>query len=133
MITTIDYISWFDNKKKEMIASGRYLSEIKFLFKEDSDEFPEFWEFNTDNWNGGDILRHFLVDHFWEDINLDGYEVRYYLINDQTTVFILGDSEFYEISWYKSRGRTEKINKNGMPIDLEDYLELCNKLGVELR
>ena len=34
MITTIDYLSWFDNKKKEMIASGRYLSEIKFLFKE---------------------------------------------------------------------------------------------------
>ena len=132
MITTIDYISWFNNKKKEMIASRRYLSEIKFLFKEDRDEVSELWEFNTDNWNGGDILRHFLVDHFWEDLNLDGYEMRYYLINDQTTVFILGDSEFYEISWYKSRGRTEKINKNGMSIDLEDYLELCNKLGVEL-
>lgn len=133
MITTIDYLSWFDNKKKEMIASGRYGSEPDFLFKEDSDEFPERWGFNTNNWNGGDILRRFLIDHFWEDLHLKGYNVTYYLIDNQTTIFMLGDSEFYEISWYKSRGRTEKINKNGMPIDLEDYLDLCNKLGVELK
>lgn len=127
MITINDYIKWYDNEKRKMLDSGHFRSEPTFLFK--YDEYSDEWIFNPDNWNGGDILRR-------ATINLNKaneyYEIKYYRIDDQTTIFIFSSTSWYEISWYKNRGRTDIIKMNGEPIYLEDYINLCNSLNITL-
>lgn len=129
MITSNDYIRWYKNEKKKMLDSGRYRSEPTFLFRLDDWDRP----FNPDNWNGGDILRHFLYDNFYEVTQIGPFEIKYYIIDDQTTVFIFTPKNFYEISWYKNRGRTDIIKMNGEPICLDDYIDLCNALNITLK
>lgn len=34
----------------------------------------------------------------------------------------------YVVSWYKDRGCTQMITKNGSPINMEEYVELLNEL-----
>ena len=130
MIKVEEYKRWCDLQKSEKVKSGLYKSPIKLLFapREPDLEFV----FTPDNWNGGDILRHFLTEHFDENTLINNLCLYYYLIDDQRTVLILGVDSWYEISWYKNRGQTEIIRKNGEFITLEEYIELCNKLGVEL-
>lgn len=132
MFTTHDYKLWYNKEKKKMLESGIFKSEPTFLFKPTTYD-PEEWVFNPDNWNGGDILRHFLYNNVYETEEIERFEIKYYVIDDQTTVLILSPTEWYEISWYKSRGRTDTIYKNGSFIFLDEYVELCNLLGVTLQ
>jgi hypothetical protein len=134
MITISEYIEWYKKQKREMLESGSYGSEPKFLFKPlYPDDDPSEWRFDPDNWNGGDILRHYFYDNVYESTNIDLLEIKYYWINDQTTIFIFSPEDFYEISWYKNRGRTESIKMNGNPIYIDEYIDLCNKLNVPLK
>jgi hypothetical protein len=132
MITINEYIEWYKKEKREMLDSGHFRSEPKFLFKRLYDDTDE-WIFNPDNWNGGDILRHGLLDILDHD-KTDGLpEIKYFRHDDQTTFLVFVKADWYEISWYKSRGRTDHIKKNGEPINLEDYIELCNLLNLPLK
>lgn len=133
MITITEYIQWYGERKKEMIASGRYASEPTFLFKQVDEEDPTEWIFNLDNWNGGDILRHFFRDDYSKLSDELPYEIKYYVYEGQTTIFIFTPKDWYEISWYKSRGRTDIVKKNGERIYLDEYIELCNLLNVTLK
>ena len=131
MITIDNYLAWYRAKKIEMIKSGNFASEPKCLFK--LDDFGEEWIFNPDNWNGGDILRHGLLDILYDGKSIESHEIKYFCHDDITTIFIFKDNDFYEISWYKQRGRTYIIKKNGEPIYLDEYIELCNELNITLK
>lgn len=132
MITSNDYIQWYKKEKEKMLDSGRYGSEPTFLFNRIDAESDD-WIFNINNWNGGDILRHFLYDNLYELTRIASFEIKYYVIDDQTTIFIFTPTNWYEISWYKSRGRTDIIKMNGEPIYLDDYIDLCNELNITLK
>lgn len=129
MITRNDYIEWYKNEKRKMLESCHYGSEPTFLFKP-LEYDPDEWIFNPDNWNGGDILRRFL---YYNDNDITEFEIKYYFIDDQHTFFIFTRNNFYEITWYKSRGRTDSVKMNGEPISLDDYIDLCNKLNITLK
>ena len=128
MITKKDYIEWYENEKRKMINSGRYKTSPRFLFSHEYDD----WMFNKFNWNGGDILRNFLIDNLDELNNIKVLDIKYYYHEDQTTIFMFTSEKWYEISWYKDRGRTDIIKMNGKPIYLEDYIDLCNLLNINL-
>lgn len=108
------------------------------LFHEVKDDYEEnvYIVFNKDNWNSGqDLLRYFLL--FIYDYNLKNhiiYENKidiHILFKDDTWTGVIIDrdnNDVYYISWYKSRGRTDKILKNGEPITLDEYLEILNIL-----
>lgn len=131
MITLNEYLNWYENEYQRMKNDPHFASEPKFLFERTEDD-PIWWEFNPKNWNGGDILRHWLYKN-WQEITIKGeYEIKFYWESDQSTVYILGKCEWFEVSWYKHRGNTETIKRNGQLISLDEYIEICNKLGVEL-
>lgn len=133
MFTIKDYLEWYAKKKEEMLASGFYKSEPTFLFDKECEEDPEDWyRFNPKNWNGGDILRKFLLNNWFHDIHTTDYTIKYYWVDNQTTIYIFGENEWFEISWYKSRGCTETIKHNGEYIYIDDYVRLCNCLGITL-
>lgn len=131
MITSNDYIRWYENKKKEMLNSSMFGSEPTFLFTR-TDDWEYDMVFNPKNWNGGDILRRGLLKLLDERRNVEPYEIKYFCIEEQTTIFLFAATKWYEISWYKNRGCTESIKMNGEPIYLEDYIDLCNSLGISL-
>ena len=132
MITINDYIRWYEKEKETMLNSGMYASEPTFLFNNTHDGWDDEWVFNPDNWNGGDILRHGLLKILDNREEIDGYEIKYFCIEGQTTIFIFTSNYWYEITWYKNRGCTENIKMNGDPISLEDYINLCNSLNLQL-
>lgn len=133
-MTVNDYLTWAEKERNRKISSGYYAGTPTPLFVKDSYEYgPDAWGFNPDNWNGGDILRRWFVDVWKPDILLADYIIRYYRVDNQTTIYILGKNEWFEISWYKNRGRTESIKRNGQYIDLDDYIRLCNYLGIVLK
>lgn len=131
-MTIKDYLTWAEKLKERMIASGHYGSEPTPLFLKETDDPEEYWVFNRDNWNGGDILRKWFYNDWNQKIHFHDYIIKYYWIDDQTTIYILGENEWYEISWYKNRGRTEEIKRNGHDIELGEYIDLCNYLGIVL-
>lgn len=131
MITINDYLEWYKEKKIDMLNSGNFRSEPKFLFKRLDDDTDE-WIFDPGNWNGGDILRRGLLDILYEEKSIGSYEIKYFWHNEQTTFLIFKDNDWYEISWYKSRGRTDSIKKNGEPIYIGEYIDLCNALNITL-
>lgn len=132
MFTVKDYLDWYAKRKEKMVASGFYKSEPTFLFTKDPDDPDDYYQFTPDNWNGGDILRKFLLNNWFHDIHTTDYTIKYYWVDDQTTIYIFGENEWFEISWYKSRGRTERIKHNGQDIYIDDYIRLCNYLGITL-
>lgn len=134
MITIAEYINWCNKERKKKYESGLHKSEIKFLFNLDYyGNYSEHSQFNEDNWAGGDILRYYLIDNF-DEINSNNFIYKkHYCIDDQTTILLLEKNGWYEISWYKSRGCTERIKKDGEPITLGEYIELCNLLKIELK
>jgi hypothetical protein len=130
-MTVKEYVDYARQYMKEFAASVHRGSEPKFLFKE---VYDECWEFDPNNWNGCDVLRRFLSrDVIASAEVINGLLVMYRWIDD-TTHFIIFDREgnFYQVSWYKNRGRTEKIYMNDKPIEIDEYVELCNMLGVTL-
>lgn len=127
MITQKEYLDYFELEKERMMKSGHFSSEPTFLFKYDP-YFEEF-VFDPDNWNGCDVLRRYLYKN---DYEISKFEIKCYFINDSTYIFIFTPKSFYEISWYKSRGRTDYIRKDGDLITLDEYIEICNELNVKL-
>ena len=128
-LTPTEYLIWATEEKTRKDASPYYGSPIKLLFTSIEDEPSnnyEMWEFTSENWNGGDVLRHLLLAHWGKRTPL--VDIRYYIYNDQKYIFLFRNNDFYEISWYKDRGRTEKIYMNGDPISLKDYITLYNYL-----
>lgn len=134
-MTTKEYVDYANEYMKKFVASGHCGSEPKFLFKQIyDDDYGCYWEFDPNNWNGCDVLRKFLYDNIIGSAQvINGLLVMYRLRND-TSHFIIFDEEgnFYHVSWYKSRGCTEKIYMNDEPIGIDEYVELCNMLGVTL-
>ena len=127
--TPQEYLDWVKEETDRKMRTGLYKSPIKPLFKveeEDKVEDPEWWIFDEENWNGGDILRHLLVNH--PNRLVPSIIWFYYICDGQTYIFLFKENSFYEISWYKDRGRTEKILMNGSPITLLDYINLYNEL-----
>lgn len=106
--------------------------------------------FNPHNWNSGmaHLIRDFIDDLdeitnqtgiYTAEFDLDNdicgdIVVTKAVFNDQTYVSIVtmtpGDLEpvfdQYLITFYKRRGRTELITKNGKPITLGEYIQLLN-------
>ena len=127
--TPQEYLSKVNEEIKRIADSPRYKSAAKsiFVLLDGCDPMDfDFWEFTSDNWNGYDILRHILTEH-WGDSTQE-IDLKYFIFNDQKYIFAFWRGSFYEISWYKDRGRTEKIFRNGEPISLFDYLVLYNRL-----
>ena len=127
-LTKETFIQGFKKHKETLEATGCYKSPIRFIFNLDVNSY-QYEEFEEDNWNGYDILRSLLLANWGKQSNL--YHIYYYRICDQTTIFLMGAHYFYEISWYKSRGQTEKIYRDGMGIDIDDYINLYNYLKEE--
>lgn len=116
-------------------ADPRYGSDPVSMFDKNGD-------FVTDNWaSGQDLVRKFfeyypvgnrVIDLRNSKICFDLITIHYNWHDDQHYLQItpvndnLGYCDHYFISWYKSRGRTERIYKNGRPIKIEEYAELCN-------
>lgn len=112
--------------------------------------------FNYDNWNGGDsVIRQLtgrVIDNHFCEITYDYqytkdfvYDDMYGEIimvgtysNDHSYIQILinynDEDEFeidqnilqYAITYYKNRGKTDQILKNGIIINFEEYLKLLN-------
>ncbi len=125
------------------IRHSHMASEIKPLFNEDG-------SFNGDNWNSGmDEIRKRLdtIVIAGNDISLSAFrdedldnchEINvfasmkfcsdqwYIIINIVSVDIDVYDS--YVITWYKSRGCTEMITKNGRPITIEEYVDMLNLL-----
>lgn len=130
-MTVHDYLKWAAANRVKLIASGNFSSDPEPLFSANTCD-PDYWEFNPGNWNGGDILRRWLVDVWTPDTCFADYLIKYYWDSDQTTIYILGENEWFEISWYKNRGCTERIKRNGYDVELGEYIRLCNCLGITL-
>ncbi len=133
MITPDEYIYFSTTEMRKMSESGHYKSNPKPLFI--YDDINDEMVFSPDNWNGCDILRRFFYDEYYPGCSLliEKFLINYYLIDNTTYIFILDDLDFYIITWYKSRGKTENIIKNGSPITLDEYIELCNRLNITLK
>lgn len=125
------------------IKNSHMASEIKPLFNEDG-------SFNEDNWNSGSdeirkrldkiiIAGNHLLLNYYKDEDEDAYEETiisstiefcsdqwYFIINIISVDSGLYDS--YVITWYKSRGCTEMIAKNGNPITAAEYVDMLNIL-----
>lgn len=134
MITCKEYFDWYERAKRRMLDSGHYASEPTFLFIDregitwGTPSDLQDWEFCPENWCGGDIVRNYIYEHL-ETLQLPGYDCRWYHIDDEWRVFFFSDSHFYEIGWYKSRGRTDFIRKDGNPITMGEYVDLYNALA----
>lgn len=134
-MTTKEYVDYANEYIKKFAVSECPGSEPKFLFKRVyDDDYGCYWEFDPNNWNGCDVLRRFLSDNITRSAQVINSLLVMYRYVDDTNHFIIFDCEgnFYQISWYKDRGCTEKIYMNDRPIVIDEYVELCNMLGVTL-
>lgn len=92
--------------------------------------------FTGDNWNDArlSLLRNLVGclevgearEFDWDGNN--AHMFRCYL-EDQNYVFIRVEGSLYHIEWYKSRGRTEVVNKDGQPITLVELQILIRHLA----
>ena len=127
--------------RQKRLKSPNFVSEPQPLFVNG--------KFNLDNWNGGDdIIRNFtysleldnpqLLEFEEDDIN---YTILcdYHWIEDMKYIVITvvrdcydsnGDVieyvDVYVIIYYKNRGTTDYIYKNGKLISEDEYIELLN-------
>lgn len=102
--------------------------------------------FNSENWNSGqDILRYIFyylgaygsLKRCGRGISYNNIDMHLTYINeeDENTGIITVKNgninileDVYSIGWYKNRGTTDFIRKNGRDISLKDYLMLVNIL-----
>lgn len=132
----------------------RHNELVKYAKQEDSPygSIPEPLfigvKFNPNNWNGGDaIIRQFTSDlqfnegtrHVgefdWEHKSGD-FVANWDYFDDQSYIQIViraydereGEWIFdqYLITYYKNRGKTDAIYKNGKLITLDEYIEILN-------
>ena len=128
-----------------------YGSPINSLFKKSENGK---YVFDPDNWNSNqEVIRRELSIHdiispnatFVSWISGPGKEknelsfstVTAHIAYESDTLYlsisVVNDDETpgvnqYMISWYKDRGRTALVTKNGQYIKLKEYIELCNIL-----
>lgn len=106
--------------------------------------FDKYGAFTPDNWaSSQSLIRKFfeyypIYNKTIEIAELDLYYelmlIQYTRHNDQhyIQITLLADADgsescdHYLITWYKSRGRTERIYKNGKLIRIGEYADLCN-------
>lgn len=125
-ITFKDYYSFYLKNKESLTASNIILEkEPQFLFEYDG--VHEEWMFNFDNYNGCDILK----NAFYNNKISKHYDYRICKINNTTHIFIFIKSDVYEIS-YENKEQTHCITKNKKIISVDEYLNLCNMIGVNL-
>lgn len=136
----------FEIAKAKAKKDPHILTDLKPLFNDDG-------SFNTDNWNSSqDDVRAILYkmdvmfagNEFHEVLRKDDDDDNFIsctylhvyidMTDDQWHIFIhiLDDEAFrydtFVVSWYKSRGNTEMISKNGKPITFQEYVDMLNEL-----
>lgn len=142
------------NTEKYLQAANKYAKQFEIDFPTSSkpkllflytDEMEDWnCEFNKNNWNGYDLLRTFLLTNLYDkDIKFDNIIDEVHITancrydSDNWSGYILIEPinndtyDLYTISWYKHRGRTDTIQKNGELITLDDYILLLNLLNIE--
>lgn len=147
-----DYVKYEEEHIKKFDEENPNGSPAKPLFvpcgnKEDFESYA----FSRDNWNGADVLRDYIYKSFELEsctheqkfsmvLNDGHYDVAsinmFFCINEDArhaliVVSVEGRFDSYDIQWYKHRGRTDSITKNGYPVELEDYIYLLNILNIE--
>jgi len=98
----------------------------------------EDYIFSEKNWNDTDILREYIEEkmestgcRYITSYHKGTYAYIFFTCADDikhATIVVMKSRlhDTYEISWYKNRGRTSSITKNGRLISLPDYVGLLN-------
>ena len=138
-----EYINKLYSDQYERFMNEHPTSSVPVaMFSYSSDE--EESVFNPSNWNSGqDIIRHFLLAYY--DSSLPNHFDVYFNGNRVVGFIQYLDDEWYGdivvynkmdnvrssyfIKWYKNRGRTSMVLKNGEPITLEEYSDLIVTLA----
>ena len=135
------YLEYTKERINKFVIDYPTSDKPKLLFK--YVEYEDDYIFNENNWNCCDLLRGFLLTKLYDNgVKLDLTINNIHLTadccydNDDWRGYILLESgvnyyDLYTITWYKHRGRTESIMKNGEPITLTDYVMLLNLLSIE--
>lgn len=95
--------------------------------------------FKNNNWNSGqDIVRDYIYEYHIDSYTSEDFitkeptvnlYIKYTREEDQHSVLIVNDENFYTLTWYKNRGKTELITRNGCVIAADEYVELVNILA----
>jgi len=106
-----------------------------------SDPFPAFdadGNFLEDNWTDARIglFREFFASMFApaaisnQIVTIGDLEIAHEWEDDQNYVFIHNTktSDLYYVTWYKSRGRTDRILHNGKKITLPEFRKLIEEM-----
>lgn len=145
MWTANSFLEYSKLQRKKFKKDFPTSDKPKKLFKKRYENCPvDEYIFTSNNWNNTDLLRSFIVENM-EEKSID------YLTcgkNDNVTIYFSSkddvkhaaiilkndffDYDFYEIDWYKYRGRTDSITKNSYPILLDGYVNLLNLIGVKV-
>lgn len=132
----------FRNNYIKTNANPHYGSKITSMFKNNA-------SFDTGNWASGENF----IRIFFEIYPITG-SIDLTVDNTETIVMIqkeykddqhylqmtfgsdwelISGYDHYIMTWYKNRGRTEQIYKNGRPITLDEFVYLCNRFFVILQ
>ena len=128
-------------RQEEFRNTSYYASQPQPLFIDE--------RFNPDNWNGGDdVIRGILRDLYWnhyvtelDDVNRkdtdfvvyissfshDDYTL-YTIITKEVDLYGYVDVHSYVVWWYKNRGNTEGLVKDGRYMTEDEYVHLLNIL-----
>lgn len=123
---------------KEMKGSDLPIELFKFdegmKINEDTTELSDYL-FNEDNWNSGqDLLRYFFLNFYDNNVEIHkSWRLTVdVLFKEDSWIGVIIDNhnnDIYLSKWYKSRGTTSIITKNAENINLEEYIEILNKLN----
>lgn len=146
--TAKKFLKYSKEYRKKFNDSNPGGSKSKKLFKPierwGNKDDMESYIFQKDNWNDADLLRSYIHNELEgkgickKDKELDGGQKAYIFFSScddskKATIIIFGNYQHdtYEIYWYKNRGNTENIMKNGQEIFLTEYVTLLNILDIE--
>ena len=142
--TSKNYLELAKKHENEFKKNFPTSDKPKSLFVKNKSNNIDYYIFSADNWNGYDPLREFVYENFEEkgkerdSITTKNNEVLEIFFSNsydsKKCIFIFkNENESYqtiEVSWYKHRGRTERIYCNSNPIILMDYIYLLNLLNI---
>lgn len=99
--------------------------------------FDEKGVFSEDNWNDAriNLFRAFFAGWFHDGISnqivfIGDLEIAHFWHEDQNYVFIRNTktNDVYYATWYKSRGRTDLILRNGQKITCPQFKQLLREM-----
>lgn len=135
------YLIYAKRKRKEFKQKYPNSSKPRKLFRKIG---KKEYIFSNDNWNDSDLVRDFIVHNMEEKGNRKIVEekngISFYIFfsieNDVRYASIIvydeeNSHDNYQFIWYKHRGQTDSILKNGRPIFLEEYVKLMNLLEIK--